>query len=98
MEARPGTVAPERSERREGGAEQVRGAAQGTSLLHTVQHGHVWVDEGAWLTEKACLPVAVATADRYTLHDGRVVYSKGNDHIIDAVRCAMLVREQGRLD
>ncbi len=27
----------------------------------------------------------------YTLHDGRVVYSKDNDHIIDAVRCAMLV-------
>ena len=34
----------------------------------------------------------------YALHDGRVVYSKGNDHIIDAVRCAMLVLEQGRLD
>jgi hypothetical protein len=27
-----------------------------------------------------------------------VVYSKGNDHIIDAVRCAMLVREQANLD
>jgi hypothetical protein len=38
------------------------------------------------------------TTHTYTLHDGRVVYSKGNDHIIDAVRCAMLVREQGRLD
>ena len=27
-----------------------------------------------------------------------VVYSKGNDHIVDAVRCAMLVRDQQRLD
>jgi len=34
----------------------------------------------------------------YTLHDGRVVYSKDNDHIIDAVRCAMLVWEQANLD
>lgn len=34
----------------------------------------------------------------YTLRDGRVVYSKGNDHIIDAVRCAVLVREQCGLD
>ncbi len=33
-----------------------------------------------------------------TLHDGRVVYSKGNDHVIDAVRCAMLAREQANLD
>jgi hypothetical protein len=38
------------------------------------------------------------TTHTYTLHDGRVVYSKGNDHIIDAVRCAMLVREQANLD
>lgn len=34
----------------------------------------------------------------YTLQNGYVVYSKGNDHIIDAVRCAMLAQEQGRLD
>ena len=34
----------------------------------------------------------------HTLHDGRVVYAKGNDHIIDAARCAMLVREQANLD
>lgn len=27
-----------------------------------------------------------------------MVYSKGNDHIIDAVHCAMLVRKQWRLD
>ncbi len=32
------------------------------------------------------------------LHDGRVVYAKGNDHIIDAVRCALLMREQANLD
>ena len=38
------------------------------------------------------------TTHTYTLHDGRVVYAKGNDHIIDAVRCAMLVREQANLD
>ena len=38
------------------------------------------------------------TTHTYTLHDGRVVYSKGNDHIIDAVRCAMLAREQANLD
>jgi len=30
----------------------------------------------------------------YTLKNGRVIYSKGNDHIIDAVRCAMLVKEK----
>ena len=32
------------------------------------------------------------------LDDGRVVYSKGNDHIIDADRCAILDREQANLD
>ena len=30
--------------------------------------------------------------------EGQVVYSKGNDHVIDAVRCAMLSREQANLD
>jgi len=34
------------------------------------------------------------TTHTYTLKNGRVIYSKGNDHIIDAVRCAMLVREK----
>jgi len=34
----------------------------------------------------------------YTLANGKVIYSKGNDHIVDAVRCAMLVRDQERLD
>jgi len=34
------------------------------------------------------------TTQTYTLQNARVKYSKGNDHIIDAVRCAMLVREQ----
>lgn len=38
------------------------------------------------------------TTHTYTLHDGRIVYSKGNDHIIDAVRCAMLAREQSVLN
>lgn len=34
------------------------------------------------------------TTHTYILRDGNVIYSKGNDHIIDAVRCAMLVREE----
>ena len=34
------------------------------------------------------------TTHTYTLHDGRVVYSKGNDHVIDA----LLVREQANFD
>ncbi|MDR1657603.1 MAG: hypothetical protein LBT47_08620 [Deltaproteobacteria bacterium] len=34
----------------------------------------------------------------YTLHNGRIVYSKGNDHVIDALRCAMLAREQSVLN
>ena len=29
---------------------------------------------------------------------GKVVYSKGNDHIIDAVRYALLIREEESLD
>jgi len=38
------------------------------------------------------------TTHTYTLHDGRIVYSKGNDHVVDAVRCAMLAREQSVLN
>ncbi len=38
------------------------------------------------------------TTHTYTLRDGKIIYSKGNDHIVDAVRCAMLVREEGNLD
>jgi hypothetical protein len=38
------------------------------------------------------------TTQTYTLSNGNVIYSKGNDHILDAVRCAILAREQGRLD
>lgn len=38
------------------------------------------------------------TTHTYTLQNGNVVYSKGNDHIVDAVRCAMLSHEQNRLD
>ena len=34
----------------------------------------------------------------YTLKDRFVVYSKGNDHIIDALRCALLRRAQERID
>lgn len=37
------------------------------------------------------------TTHTYTLSNGNVIYSRGNDHIIDAVRCAMLVREQDSL-
>ncbi len=38
------------------------------------------------------------TTQTYTLSNGNIIYSKGNDHIVDAVRCAMLAREQGTLD
>jgi hypothetical protein len=38
------------------------------------------------------------TTHTYTLHNGIVVYSKGNDHVVDAVRCALLAHEQGKLD
>ena len=34
----------------------------------------------------------------YTLSNGIVVYSKGNDHVIDAVRCMMLAREKSNQD
>jgi len=32
----------------------------------------------------------------YSVSNGVVVYSKGNDHVIDAVRCMMLAREKRR--
>jgi len=38
------------------------------------------------------------TTHTYTMTNNAIVYAKGNDHIIDAVRCAVLVRELGRLD
>lgn len=38
------------------------------------------------------------TTQTYTLSGGNIIYSKGNDHIVDAVRCAMLAHEQGTLD
>ena len=38
------------------------------------------------------------TTHTYTLVNGNIIYSKGNDHIVDAIRCAMLVRDQRRLD
>jgi len=28
------------------------------------------------------------------LNNGRIQYSKGNDHFIDAVRCALIMRER----
>lgn len=39
-----------------------------------------------------------STTHTYMLHAGRVIYTKGNEHIIDAVHCVMLVREQANLD
>jgi hypothetical protein len=38
------------------------------------------------------------TTHTYSMKTGNVIYSKGHDHIIDAVRCAVIVREQERLD
>jgi len=43
-------------------------------------------------------------ADQFASHtytyasNNNVVYSKGNDHIVDAVRCAMLARERERCE
>ena len=34
----------------------------------------------------------------YVLTDRGVVYSKGNDHIVDAMRCALLRRAQEKSD
>jgi len=30
----------------------------------------------------------------YTMNDGRVTYSKGRDHVIDAARCALLAKDR----
>jgi len=38
------------------------------------------------------------TTHTYSMKTGQVIYSKGNDHIVDAVRCAVMIRDQGRLD
>jgi len=38
------------------------------------------------------------TTHTYSLKTGNVIYSKGNDHCIDAVRVALMIREQERLD
>jgi hypothetical protein len=52
--------------------------------------------------KKLVLPAEDSEAEdqftTHTLHNGIVVYSKGNDRIVDAVRCALLAREQGKLD
>ena len=37
------------------------------------------------------------TTHTYSLHDGKVIYSKGNDHIVDSTRCAFLRHEYQRL-
>jgi len=38
------------------------------------------------------------TTHTYTLRDGKVICSKGNDHIINAVRCTVLILEIGNLE
>ncbi|MHB9038662.1 MAG: terminase large subunit domain-containing protein [Armatimonadota bacterium] len=38
------------------------------------------------------------TTHTYMLSNSNVIYGKGNDHIVDAVRCAMLAHEQASLD
>ena len=38
------------------------------------------------------------TTHTYSLRNGRVVYSKGNDHIVDSTRCAFLRREVETLE
>jgi len=38
------------------------------------------------------------TTHTYTLSNGNIIYSKGNDHIVDAVRCAILAHEQATLN
>ena len=37
------------------------------------------------------------TTHTYSLHDGKIIYSKGNDHIVDSTRCGFLRREYRRL-
>ncbi len=55
---------------------------------------------GAFQRHELILPICDSdiedefSTQTYTLSNGRVIYSKGHDHIIDAVRCAMLVREE----
>jgi hypothetical protein len=34
------------------------------------------------------------SSQTYSISENRIRYSKGNDHIVDAVRCALLVRDQ----
>jgi hypothetical protein len=38
------------------------------------------------------------TTHTYTLQNGNVIYSKGNDHIVDAVRCAVLAHEESKIE
>jgi hypothetical protein len=34
------------------------------------------------------------TTHTYILKNGRIIYSKGNDHVVDSIRCAMLIRQE----
>ena len=64
-----------------------------TSLINrALQRGELLLPEGDVEIEDQF------TTHTYTLVNGNVIYSKGNDHIVDAVRCAMLVRDQQRID
>ncbi|HPD17988.1 MAG TPA: hypothetical protein PLE19_23880 [Planctomycetota bacterium] len=64
-----------------------------TSLINGALHrGELRLPEGD-----------VELVDQFTTHSYQLVgsntiFSKGNDHIVDAVRCAMLARDQRRLD
>ncbi|MCL5104453.1 MAG: hypothetical protein M1133_10120, partial [Armatimonadetes bacterium] len=63
-----------------------------------------WLISGALQRKQILFPEAdCEIADQFTTHtymlsNGNIVYSKGNDHIVDAVRCAMLAHEQFALD
>ncbi len=48
--------------------------------------------------DQACSGEDQFTTHTYTLRNVRAVYSKGNDYIIDAVRCTLLAREQANID
>lgn len=56
-----------------------------------------WQIVSRWTTWRS-RAISRRTPTPRTLHDGRVGYSKGNDHITDAVRCAILATKQANLD
>ncbi|MHB9038317.1 MAG: terminase large subunit domain-containing protein, partial [Armatimonadota bacterium] len=63
-----------------------------------------WLINGALTRKQLQFPEADSEiSDQFATHtymlaNSNIVYSKGNDHIVDAVRCAMLAHEQGQLD